>query len=215
MASCTRAASARRSAWRLPWAGNPVLQVILQDVTEQKRAEASLRQLTITDELTGAYNRRHAFYEADLYISQDARVAPPLSVVMLDIDHFKHINDEYGHAAGDAALVAMTRLVQGLLPSFRDTDSAMFARIGGEEFVVLLPGIGKQRAMEIAERLRHAVASLELDHEERRLRFTTSLGVATYSPADGAFDRLLNRADAALYAAKQGGRNCVVLAEEA
>lgn len=194
---------------RLPWAGNPVLQIILQDVTDQKHAEASLRQLTITDELTGAYNRRHAFYEASLYIDRGDTL--PLSVAMIDIDHFKRINDSLGHAAGDAALVGLTRLMQGLLPSFRDMDSAMFARIGGEEFVVLLPGIAEKRALGIAEHLRRAIAALKIPFGAEPVTFTASLGVVTYSLVDGSFDQLLNRADAALYAAKQQGRNRVVV----
>lgn len=193
---------------RLPWDGNPVLQIILQDVTDQKHAEASLRQLTITDELTGAYNRRHAFYEASLYIDRGDTL--PLSVVMIDIDHFKRINDTLGHAAGDAALVGLTRLMQGLLPSFRDTDSAMFARIGGEEFVVLLPGVAAKRAAEIAEHLRGAIAALEVPFGAEPITFTASLGVVTGTPADGSFDQLLTRADAALYLAKEQGRNRVV-----
>lgn len=198
---------------RLPWAGNPVLQVILQDVTDQKHAEASLRQLTITDELTGAYNRRHAFYEAGLYIDQAEETAPPFSVVMVDIDHFKRINDTFGHGAGDAALIGLTRLFQGLLPSFRDSDSAMLARIGGEEFIVLLPGVQRGRAADIAERLRRALASLKVETLTGTIGLTASMGVATYDPSDGNFDALLNRADEALYAAKQAGRNQVISAE--
>jgi diguanylate cyclase (GGDEF)-like protein/PAS domain S-box-containing protein len=193
---------------RLPWPGNQVLQIILQDVTDQKHAEASLRQLTITDELTGAYNRRHAFYEASLYI--DSSDTLPLSVAMIDIDHFKRINDTLGHAAGDAALIGLTRLMQGLLPSFRDTDSAMFARIGGEEFVVLLPGITEKRAVAIAEYLRRAIAALKVPHTPEPITFTASLGVVTYKPYDGSFEQLLTRADAALYAAKEQGRNRVI-----
>jgi diguanylate cyclase (GGDEF)-like protein/PAS domain S-box-containing protein len=197
---------------RLPWAGNPVVQIILQDVTDQKRAEASLRQLSITDELTGAYNRRHVFYEAGLYIDAASASGLPMSVALLDIDHFKAVNDTYGHAAGDAALIGLTRLVQGLLPSFRDTDSAMFGRIGGEEFVVLLPGVGAKRACDIADRLRKAIGSLRIETAAGELAFTSSFGVATYEAADGTFDVMLSRADGALYAAKLQGRNRVVLA---
>jgi len=197
---------------RLPWARNPVLQIILQDVTEQKHAEASLRQLTVTDELTGAYNRRHAVYEAELYIGGSANASLPFSLLMIDIDHFKRINDEFGHAAGDAALIALTRLMHNLLPTFRDADSAMFARLGGEEFVVLLPGIGGTRAEGIAERLRMAIGQLQVDTSVGDIRFTVSIGAATFRPHDVGFDGLLKRADAALYLAKQSGRNKVVAA---
>jgi diguanylate cyclase len=195
---------------RLPWPGNQVLQLILQDVTDQKHAEASLRQLTITDELTGAYNRRHAFYEAGLYIDDHGHASLPLSVVMVDIDHFKRINDQYGHATGDAALLSMTRMVQGLLPSFREADSAMFARIGGEEFVVLLPGVGGPRARDIAEHLRRAIGALTVPTSDANIRFTASFGVATYRSTDLDFGGLLRRADAALYAAKAAGRDRIV-----
>lgn len=195
---------------RLPWPGIPVLQIILQDVTDQKHAEASLRQLSITDELTGAYNRRHAFYEGALYVGQGAGIGPPFSVIMLDIDHFKHVNDTFGHPAGDKVLFELTRLVQGLLPSFRDSDSGMFARIGGEEFVVLLPGVHEKRATEIAERLRRAIASLEIETKAAAFRVTASMGVATRLADDVSFETIVGRADAALYAAKHSGRDCVV-----
>ncbi len=202
---------------RLPWPGTPVLQVILQDVTDQKKAEASLRALTITDELTGAYNRRHAFYEASLYMDRCGGSPLPFSILMLDIDHFKHVNDTYGHAAGDAALVSLARLVQGLLPSFREADSAMFARLGGEEFLVLLPGVRQRSARAIAERLRRAIEANQVivDHTHPPLSFgfTTSFGVATLRTSDAKFDALLCRADAALYKAKENGRNQVAVAE--
>ena len=125
----------------LPWPGNPVVQVLIQDITDQKRAENSLRQLTITDELTGAYNRRHAVYEAGLHVEAGRARGIPFSVVLLDIDHFKKVNDTLGHGVGDLALKRLTALANETVPLIRGTDSAMFARIGGEEFVILLPGI--------------------------------------------------------------------------
>jgi diguanylate cyclase (GGDEF)-like protein len=131
---------------------------------------------------------------------------------MIDIDHFKHINDRFGHPAGDAALIALTRLMHNLLPTFRDADSAMFARLGGEEFVVLLPGIGKSRATGIAEKLRLAIGRLQVSTPAGHLQFTVSVGAATFHPDDDGFDGLLKRADAALYLAKQAGRNKVVTA---
>ena len=138
---------------RLPWDGNPVIQIIMQDVTDQKRAEHSLRQLTITDELTGAYNRRHLLYESALYMGEESAFIP-LSVALVDIDHFKRINDTYGHASGDIALKELTLLANRFIPTIRGTDSAIFARIGGEEFVLLLPGLSVAEAVEVAERFR-------------------------------------------------------------
>jgi diguanylate cyclase len=197
---------------RLPWDGNPVIQILLQDITDQKRAEQSLRQMTITDELTGAYNRRHAFYEAALYIDSESSRSIPLSVILLDVDHFKRINDTYGHGVGDITLRELTDLVHRLLAVIRDADSAIFARIGGEEFVAILPGLTTERSLSIAERLRSEIQNLSVINEAVELSFTVSMGVGTYEPADENFDGLLARCDAALYAAKRDGRNRVCAA---
>lgn len=196
---------------RLPWPGNPVVQVLVQDITDQKRAENSLRQLTITDELTGAYNRRHAFYEAGLYLD-DRDHAPALSVVMVDIDHFKAVNDTYGHATGDVALKRLTLLANEMLPTIKGGDSSIFARVGGEEFLLLLPGIGETAAVDIAERFRRSVEAMRIDVPGGELRFTISAGVATLVSCDADFPALLGRADQALYEAKSAGRNKVVRA---
>jgi len=197
---------------RLPWPGNPVAQILFRDITEQKRAEASLRQMSVTDELTGAYNRRHAAYEASLYIGDGSNPGLPFSVIMLDIDHFKSVNDNYGHAAGDAVLIALVATCQRVLATLSETDSAMLARLGGEEFLVLLPGVDAQSAVQIAERLRAAVAAILLPSVAPQLRITSSFGCATYRPSDGSYQALLERADVALYQAKADGRNRVVRA---
>jgi diguanylate cyclase (GGDEF)-like protein/PAS domain S-box-containing protein len=196
----------------LPWPGNPVIQILLQDITDQKRAENSLRQLTITDELTGAYNRRHAFYEAALYMDS-AQAELPFSVVLVDIDHFKKINDSFGHATGDIALKRLTQLANELLPTVEGTDSSIFARIGGEEFVMLLPGLGKEAARTLAELFRTTVEAMVIDLPDGgTLSLTISAGVATSCSEDKDFDGLLGRADEALYEAKGAGRNCVIVA---
>lgn len=199
---------------RLPWEGNPVIQILLQDITDQKRAEQSLRQMTITDELTGAYNRRHAFYEAALYIESELSRRIPLSVILLDIDHFKRINDTYGHGVGDLVLKELTRLVHGLLPMLREANSAIFARIGGEEFVVLLPGLALDASLLIAERLRTAIEALRVRSEAAAISFTVSMGVAAYRHSDKNLDGLLARCDTALYEAKTAGRNRVCAASD-
>jgi len=197
---------------RLPWPGNVVIQILLQDITDQKRAENSLRQLTITDELTGAYNRRHAFYEAALYVGEDRANDVPLSVVMVDIDHFKRINDTYGHAVGDLALKRLVLLANELLPTIEGSDSGIFARIGGEEFVMLLPGLDRKAAEIAAERFRRCVQAMSIELPEGKLSFTVSAGVATFAPEDQDFAGLLSRADQALYEAKGAGRNRVLAA---
>lgn len=196
---------------RLPWQGNPVIQVLLQDVSDLKHTEQKLRRMTITDELTGAYNRRHAFYEGALYIDPHHQPRIPLSVVLLDLDHFKKVNDTYGHAAGDLALVNLTRVGNEIIKSARGTDSAMFARIGGEEFLLLLPGLGLSAAAELAEKLRHAIETIRIDTPAGSFGYTASMGVAIYRGDDRSFDGLLLRCDAALYEAKSSGRNCVRL----
>jgi diguanylate cyclase (GGDEF)-like protein/PAS domain S-box-containing protein len=197
---------------RLPWDGNPVIQILLQDITDQKRAETSLRQMTITDELTGAYNRRQVLYEAALYIEGPAAGAIPISVVLIDIDHFKRVNDTYGHLTGDVVLKQLARVAHDFTPTIAGTDSAIFARIGGEEFVVLLPGIEAPAAMVIADNLRRQIEEMRVDTPPHSFKVTASMGVAAFREADQNFEGLLGRADAALYEAKEGGRNRVVLA---
>ena len=197
---------------RLPWKGTPVIQVLFQDITDQKRAEQSLRRLSITDELTGAYNRRHVFYEASSYLSQAN--PPPLSVIMVDIDHFKAINDTHGHVTGDVALQDLTRLAHSSIPKIAGCNSAIFGRIGGEEFLILLPGLGIKRAAKEADAFRAAVGRLKIASGSRELiSFTISAGVAQYQVSDRTFDSLLSRADDALYRAKRDGRNRVCVAE--
>lgn len=112
----------------------------MQDITDQKMAEVSLRQMTITDELTGAYNRGHALYEAGLHFESAGTSGMPLSIAMIDIDHFKRVNDTYGHDAGDCVLKALARLAHQFLATKTMLDSPLFARFGGEEFLFLLPG---------------------------------------------------------------------------
>jgi diguanylate cyclase (GGDEF)-like protein len=166
------------------------------------------RQLAVRDGLTGLYNRR-AFNEllASAIASEDRREAGRLGLVLLDIDHFKKLNDTFGHPAGDAALFSLARL---LLQHLRKGDHA--ARYGGEEFVVILPGSDPERSMLAAERLRQALAKHRFVHDGSRIPLTASLGVAVW-PDDGREpDALLSSADRGLYAAKQAGRNRVVAA---
>jgi diguanylate cyclase len=197
---------------RLPWDGNPVVQVILEDITDQRRAENSLRQMTITDELTGAYNRRHAFYEAGLHTEAGRARGTPFSVAIADIDHFKRINDTLGHHVGDLALQRLSALANAFCPLIHGTDSAMFARIGGEEFVILMPGLADEAAAAAAEDFRRSVEQMSTLTSGGELRFTVSVGVATLAGTDADFAALLTRADEALYEAKAAGRNRVVIA---
>jgi diguanylate cyclase (GGDEF)-like protein/PAS domain S-box-containing protein len=195
---------------RLPWQGNPVIQVLLQDVTDMKQTEQKLRRLTITDELTGAFNRRHAFYEAALYIDPERKPPIPLAAILLDVDHFKKINDTFGHAAGDIALRQLAAIGNDIIENVCHADSAMLSRIGGEEFLVLLPGAELQKAQKVAERLRRAIEGTTIDTPQGSFRMTVSMGVACFERRDRTFDGLLSRSDAALYEAKKAGRNRVV-----
>ncbi len=200
-------------AGKLPWEGNPVIQLLVQDITDQKSAEIALQKLTITDDLTGAYNRRHVFRQASLYIEEMEQHSTPLSVILSDIDHFKSINDTYGHAVGDLALRQLANLAHDFVPKISSTDPSLFARVGGEEFLMLLPGLDIASAEQVAEQFRKGVEQLSLQVEGREdpLGLTISLGVASYRTSDGSADGLLARADKALYRAKSEGRNRVSL----
>ncbi|WP_299344919.1 sensor domain-containing diguanylate cyclase, partial [uncultured Maritalea sp.] len=163
------------TASRLPWEGTPVIQVLFQDITAQKRAEQSLRKLSITDELTGAFNRRHVFYEAESYLQQEKR--PPVTIAMLDVDHFKSVNDTYGHALGDTVLKEITRLAHDFVPTISNCKSAMFARIGGEEFLFLLPGVTKENGFAIVDEFRRSMMRLRIPSDDGRLvSITASFG---------------------------------------
>ncbi|MDB5562594.1 MAG: cyclic-guanylate-specific phosphodiesterase [Hyphomicrobiales bacterium] len=192
---------------RLPWQGTPVLQVLLQDVTDLKLTEQKLRRLATIDDLTGAYNRRHVFDEAAMHL---ARGDIELSIIMLDIDHFKRINDTYGHAVGDLALRRMTQVCNDVLAAAGKSDET-FARVGGEEFLVLLPATSEAEAQRLAEDLRLAVNATSIELPTISIGITVSLGVCTYRSNDHGFDGLLSRCDVALYRAKDAGRNCVVV----
>lgn len=196
---------------RLHWDGLPVVQILLQDITDQKRAENSLRKLSITDELTGAYNRRHAFYEAGLYMEHVRDVTSPFSIALLDIDHFKNINDRYGHAVGDEVLKGFTERGHRFLAT-SNMDSAIFARIGGEEFLILAPGFALRQVTDLAERLRTKLAAHPFKSSKGPVQVTASMGVSQRVATDTCFETILNRADEALYRAKEEGRNRVVAA---
>ncbi len=178
-----------------------------RDVTDHERMTEELQRLARTDTLTNTANRR-AFMEglAEEY-RRARRYNHLLTVLMIDIDHFKAVNDRYGHEGGDAALKAFAEAVQPLL---RDTDH--FARMGGEEFAVLLPETDLAEGRQIAERFGRAVAGLTIDSMRGSFGITVSIGVAEMHASDADAADALRRADRALYAAKAGGRNRVVTA---
>ena len=196
---------------RLFWEGLPVINIVFNDITELKQKEQELYVLSTTDSLTGAYNRRFFMDTAAREFQRFQRHRAPLSLMVLDIDYFKRINDTYGHGVGDEAIKAF---VAASLGARRHED--VLGRMGGEEFAVLLPETGLEGATAIAERLRRQVAAIDLAAGEsraggQRVTFTVSIGVSRVMISDANIEAGLNRADRALYEAKATGRNRVVV----
>lgn len=180
---------------------------IAQIHVEQALAAIKLRQSAELDALTGSLNRRsidqwllRSFAEAD-------RDGLQLSMLFVDLDRFKGINDRYGHAGGDQCLRAVAATLSGALD-----DGDLFGRYGGEEFIAILPGRGGAAAREVGERLRAAVERLVVDWEGQPIRLTVSVGVATRRDGERTPEATIERADKALYASKRAGRNCVHVA---
>jgi diguanylate cyclase (GGDEF)-like protein/PAS domain S-box-containing protein len=177
---------------------------VLLDITHRKKMEEELRRMATTDPLTGINNRRHFMEVAVSEVERARRYFHPLSVMMLDIDYFKKVNDTYGHAAGDEVLKSMTSACTTLL---RKGDA--IGRLGGEEFAIILPDTAREGAIHLAERLRHAIEVLDVSSGEQRIRFTCSIGLSQLASGDHSFEAVLSRADEALYEAKRSGRNRV------
>lgn len=175
--------------------------------SQQALAEANknLALLASTDSLTKSYNRRHFFHLGDLELEKAKRHNQPLSVVMLDVDYFKSINDDYGHAVGDTALIRLAELCESV-----GRNSDIVGRLGGEEFALCCPGTDHDGAKILAERLRQAVEDMTITMEGITLTFTISAGVVTAHEDDHTLGSLLKRADELLYKAKKSGRNCTI-----
>ena len=180
------------------------VEVVFQDIARRKAMEAELLKLATTDSLTGVANRRRFMEQLEMELARVRRFGKPATFLMLDIDHFKNINDSYGHAIGDAVLKHFSALAQERL---RKID--LFGRLGGEEFGVLLPGTEMPGAHEFAERFRRHLEETPCLTDKGPIRYTVSIGIADFDPKDPAPDQILARADVALYRAKEGGRNRV------
>ena len=165
-----------------------------------------LHEMTRTDDLTGLRNRRHAQVRLEEEIHRARRHGRPFCLALADLDHFKSINDNYSHAAGDEAL---RRVAEAFQQEIRGED--MVARFGGEEFIFIFTETGLADAQQVCERLRKAVSRIKLNDYSRQLTLSMSVGLAEY--AGDAPSELLNRADRALYAAKDAGRDRVQLAQ--
>lgn len=178
---------------------------IEQRTQELRLANEKLAALAATDALTTAYNRRHFMELANDEFARSLRYGRQLSVIAIDIDHFKHINDRFGHDAGDKVLVKLTDTARETL---RPSD--IFARFGGEEFCILLPETGLEEAMLVAERLQSAISQQYVASEQgQHINFCVSMGIAALCDDDANTEYVLKRADRALYAAKDAGRNCI------
>ncbi|UCJ15377.1 GGDEF domain-containing protein [Pseudomonas sp. MM211] len=189
------------------------LCLIIYDVTSvavNKRQLQSMndqfKHLSRTDRLTGLNNRGHWEEELKREHGRHRRYGSSASLVIFDIDHFKKVNDTYGHQAGDAVIQGLAHVVR---EQIRDTDIA--GRYGGEEFVVLLPDVDSAGGRVFAERLRGVVERLQISHEGQVIPFTISLGVADLSEPCNDHQQLIERADQALYSSKRNGRNQVTV----
>lgn len=170
-----------------------------------ERLHENLRRMAMNDDLTGLLNRRAFMDEARRHFARALRQGSPLSVLMIDLDHFKKINDARGHDAGDAVLAAFA---DELRAGLRRSD--LPCRYGGEEFCVLLPDTGMDGAAALAENLRRRFAAVEVPFDGAMLSATISIGVAEAQPAMHMIEEAISQADRALYAAKRGGRDCVI-----
>ncbi len=184
--------------------------VVFQDISERQAHAHQMRRLATTDSLTGVNNRRHFLHQLEQELARHQRYGEAAALLMLDLDHFKQVNDEFGHAAGDSVLKAFTASAQAIL---RRSDH--LGRLGGEEFAILLPDTDAEGARELAERLRQMIDDTPVETAAGMIHYSVSIGIALFTRADGNADALLARADHALYRAKHGGRNRVEMETDA
>lgn len=185
--------------------GRDVRFELAVDITKQKNLEKELKILATTDELTGVWNRRHFIHQGNHEFERAIRYNTPFSLILVDIDRFKKINDSYGHLAGDMVLKKISNIV---LKNLRETD--ICARIGGDEFGIILPSTNIQGATVLAERLRVNISKKVFKYETYKFTTTISIGVTEYKKVLSSFEDMFKVADIALYEAKEKGRNITV-----
>lgn len=178
--------------------------IVYRDITKRKQLENELRNMAMVDPLTGAYNRRHFITKGVEEVERSKRYHNALSVLMVDIDHFKRINDQYGHDVGDLALKEVTRVC---LRSVRNVDT--LGRLGGEEFAVIMPQSDMEQAITAAERICQTVREMTINAAGQCVELTVSIGVAALNRSDNRIELILKSADQALYHAKNSGRDRV------
>ncbi|QKG68485.1 sensor domain-containing diguanylate cyclase [Pseudomonas sp. B14-6] len=179
--------------------------VVFRDITERKVSSDNLANLLTKDHLTGAVNRAHFFNLAEKELARASRYEHSISIIMLDADHFKQVNDSWGHPIGDEVLKSIVKIAEGVL---RPGDT--IARFGGEEFIIMLPKSNSVEASVIAERLRSSIEASSVDAGDEEVKITVSIGCASTSQSRSTLKQLLVSADSALYQAKSRGRNCIV-----
>jgi diguanylate cyclase (GGDEF)-like protein len=192
--------------WRVLAATAALLGIALRNA----QVLQELREHSLRDGLTGCFNRTHALDVLDVELRRARRSHLPVSLIMFDLDHFKDVNDRYGHLCGDAVLAAVGSRMKDVL---RGSD--LKCRYGGEEFLVLLPETPIEGAKRVADTLRRELSDLPIHWKDETLNVTASFGVAMALPSEIDCEAIISRADAALYRAKEQGRNCVRLSAEA
>lgn len=194
----------------IEWIDGRIVRLeIATEITNRKQVEDELLEakkhaemLAYKDELTGLNNRRAFFDQGRRSFKQAARFKRPISVIMMDIDYFKRINDNFGHTVGDNVLRNISNLIKTIV---RDID--IVARIGGEEFAFICPETGLDEAVNLAERIRQSIENCVIEDQSNKLQLTVSLGISTCMPENETLEQMLIKADDALYIAKKKGRN--------
>ena len=195
----------------IEWRSHPygtTIYAAARDITEHVETEKRIREISIRDPLTGIFNRRYIYERLEELRAEHERTGKAFAISILDIDHFKHINDQHGHLAGDHILKEFARVIGGHL---RPYD--LLGRFGGEEFIVVLQNTDSVQANQIVERILSAIRAQSFEYERQLIRFTFSAGVSnSCEESDGAnsVESLIGKADARLYEAKRTGRNKVV-----
>ena len=196
----------------IPWIDGRLVRLeIATDISDRVEAEGKLEntknealKMARTDALTGVKNRRALFEEAENIFNLAHRYNHTASVIIIDMDHFKNVNDAHGHSAGDEVLISLAGLIS---QNVRKVD--IFARFGGEEFALVLPETDILTARETAEKLRKLIEDMKVDTGKAQINITSSFGVAELTNSNSNFGEVLSNADKALYIAKKKGRNCV------